>query len=71
MIENFNVGDFAQRLEDHPLVKGGEVHEVIETFRGGYLGFKRPIGGEWNPRGWRKVERPASDDVGSPTPPKA
>lgn len=50
------VGDYAVRLEDHPLVKSGEVHRVTEMFRGGYLGFTRPVGGEWNPSGWRKCD---------------
>lgn len=50
------VGDYAVRLEDHPLVKAGEVHRVTEMFRGGYLGFARPVGGEWNPSGWRKCD---------------
>lgn len=50
------VGDYAVRLEDHPLVKSGEVHRVTEMFRGGYLGFARPVGGEWNPSGWRKCD---------------
>lgn len=59
MSDYFKIGDSAERLEDHPLVKKGEVHEVIETFRGGYLGFKRPIGGEWNPKGWRKTDTSA------------
>lgn len=56
MAQDFRVGDYAERLENHPLVKAGEVHQVTELFRGGYLGFARPLGGEWNPRGWRKVE---------------
>lgn len=56
--DGWRVGDFAERLEDHPLVKTGEVHEVIELFSGGYLGFRKPVGGEWNPRGWRKVAPP-------------
>lgn len=51
-----SVGDYAVRLEDHPLVKAGEVHRVTEMFRGGYLGFARPVGGEWNPSGWRKCD---------------
>jgi phospholipase C len=59
---SWKVGDRAERLEDHPLVKAGEVHEVTEMFRGGYLGFRRPVGGEWNPSGWRKVT--AADDRG-------
>lgn len=50
------VGDYAVRLEDHPLVKAGDVHRVTEMFRGGYLGFARPVGGEWNPSGWRKCD---------------
>ena len=45
--KTFSVGDYAVRLEDHPLVKAGEVHQVVEMFRGGYLGFAKPIGGEW------------------------
>lgn len=57
-VERFKVGDWAERLEDHPLVKQGEVHCVTEMFRGGYLGFARPIGGEWNPSGWRKSATP-------------
>lgn len=50
------VGDYAVRLEDHPLVKAGEVHRVTEMFRGGYLGFAPPVGGEWNPVGWGKCD---------------
>lgn len=51
-----SVGDYAVRLEDHPLVRAGEVHRVTEMFRGGYLGFARPVGGEWNPSGWGKCD---------------
>ena len=54
--ESFSVGDYAVRLEDHPLVKAGEVHQVVEMFRGGFLGFAKPIGGEWDPKGWRKCD---------------
>ena len=56
MTELFSVCDYAVRLEDHPLVKAGEVHQVVEMFRGGYLGFAKPVGGEWNPKGWRKCD---------------
>jgi len=54
--EDFRVGDYAVRWEDHFMVKRGEVHQITEMFRGSYLGFARPIGGEWNPSGWRKCD---------------
>lgn len=53
---NWKVGDLAERLEDHALVRKGEVHPVTQIYSGGYLGFGGRIVGEWNPRGWRKVE---------------
>ena len=56
MTELFSVGDYAVRFEDHWMVKRGEVHRITEMFRGGYLGFAKPIGGEWNPKGWRKCD---------------
>lgn len=63
MSDDLKAGDFAMRLDNHPLVKAGTVHQVTEVFRGGYLGFANPIGGEWNPRGWRKIETASLADV--------
>lgn len=64
---NWKLGDYAERLEDHPLVKVGEVHQVTQMYRGGYLGFAMPVGGEWNPRRWRKVDRfAAQPDASQP-----
>lgn len=59
----WSVGDLAERKEDHFLVKAGEVHQITRMYRGGYLGFAMPIGGEWNPDGWQKVETPDPDAV--------
>lgn len=52
----WKIGDFAERIEDHFLVKAGTVLEVVGKSRGGYLTFPGFVGSGWNPNGWKKVD---------------